>query len=264
MPTRPPLHRPAQKADRDRRHDAHRGTAAERGYDGRWRKARAAFLALHPLCRMCEEQGQVTAATVLDHRIPHKGDQTLFWDPDNWQALCKRHHDRDKQVQEGKYQHRPEWLKPSRIPLTLVCGPALSGKSTFVRTHAAPGDIVLDLDEIACRLAGIAFTHAWDRSKWLAPAMTERNHILGTLSRWPKAKAAWLIASEPEAERRQWWVDHAGAHRVVVIEVPTSECLARLDQDTLRPRQRTIEVIGSWWTRYQPRKGDEIVKSRAD
>jgi 5-methylcytosine-specific restriction protein A len=78
-----------------------RGTAAQRGYGARWQRYRAAFLREHPLCVMCEKQGKVTAATVVDHRIPHKGDQTLFWDLSNHQALCKPHHDRDKRRVEA-------------------------------------------------------------------------------------------------------------------------------------------------------------------
>jgi 5-methylcytosine-specific restriction protein A len=34
----------------------------------------------------------VTAAHATDHIIPHKGDLDLFWDSDNWQSLCERHH----------------------------------------------------------------------------------------------------------------------------------------------------------------------------
>ena len=68
-------------------------TAAQRGYDYKWRKARAAFLKQNPLCQYCEEDGKVTLATVVNHIIPHRGDETLFWDMDNWQPVCKKHHD---------------------------------------------------------------------------------------------------------------------------------------------------------------------------
>ena len=37
---------------------------------------------------------------MVDHIKPHKGDETLFWDETNWQALCKPHHDIDKQREE--------------------------------------------------------------------------------------------------------------------------------------------------------------------
>jgi 5-methylcytosine-specific restriction protein A len=73
--------------------DAHRGTSTERGYNARWRKARATYLQRHPLCVVCMEQHTVTPATVVDHVIPHQGDSTRFWDTMNWQGLCKQHHD---------------------------------------------------------------------------------------------------------------------------------------------------------------------------
>ena len=31
---------------------------------------------------------------VVDHIIPHRGDQKLFWDQNNWQSLCKSCHDK--------------------------------------------------------------------------------------------------------------------------------------------------------------------------
>lgn len=69
-------------------------------YGSRWERARKIFLASHPLCRMCERRCRVTAATVVDHRDPHRGDFDLFWNQDNWQALCQPCHDRHKQSQE--------------------------------------------------------------------------------------------------------------------------------------------------------------------
>lgn len=74
--------------------DRMRGGAAERGYDGRWRKARAAFLRRNPLCVECMRKGVLTPATVVDHIIPHRGDKELFWNEENWQPLCKSCHDR--------------------------------------------------------------------------------------------------------------------------------------------------------------------------
>jgi 5-methylcytosine-specific restriction endonuclease McrA len=49
---------------------------------------------------MCSKEGIPRAATVVDHIIPHKGDQKLFWNQDNWQPLCKTHHDSHKQAFE--------------------------------------------------------------------------------------------------------------------------------------------------------------------
>ena len=75
-------------------------SSSERGYDGRWQKARRTFLAKYPVCERCEREGTITAATVVNHRIPHKGDQKLFWDKHNWEPTCKRHHDSDIKREE--------------------------------------------------------------------------------------------------------------------------------------------------------------------
>ncbi len=46
---------------------------------------------------------KMVKANVVDHITPHRGDKKLFWDENNWQALCKHHHDK-KTMTEDKYQ----------------------------------------------------------------------------------------------------------------------------------------------------------------
>lgn len=77
-------------------HVGERDSASKRGYNSRWKKARAAYLKAHPLCVLCMEKEPLvyTKATVVDHIKPHRGDQKLFWDEKNWQALCKPCHDK--------------------------------------------------------------------------------------------------------------------------------------------------------------------------
>ena len=77
--------------------DKSRGSSAQRGYDSRWAKARATFLRQHPLCAMHLKFGRYVPATVVDHIVPHRGDQQLFWDRANWQALCATCHSAHKQ-----------------------------------------------------------------------------------------------------------------------------------------------------------------------
>lgn len=106
MPVRPPTFRP--KGARDRRQtnaesDARRGSARERGYDTAWDKAANGFKRSHPLCLGCEAVGRLKAATLVDHIVPHKGDQSLFWDKANWQPSCQPHHDVVKQRLEALF-----------------------------------------------------------------------------------------------------------------------------------------------------------------
>lgn len=78
----------------------------EKGYDSRWRKARAWFLNAHPLCVMCLENERLEQATVVDHIVPHRGDQILFWDESNWQPLCKKCHDRKTRTEDQHLEYK--------------------------------------------------------------------------------------------------------------------------------------------------------------
>lgn len=76
-------------------------------YDNsRWRKLRLAQLRTEPLCAMCRQEGRTTAASVCDHVVPHKGDETLFWSGP-FQSLCKPCHDRHKQSEERTGKPKP-------------------------------------------------------------------------------------------------------------------------------------------------------------
>ena len=78
-----------------------RPSAAERGYDSKWVKARKSYLAKHPMCVACERQGILTMATDVDHIIAHRGDKRLFWDSQNWQSLCHSCHSKKTQQENN-------------------------------------------------------------------------------------------------------------------------------------------------------------------
>jgi 5-methylcytosine-specific restriction endonuclease McrA len=77
-------------------------TSTQRGYGYKWQKAREGYLSSHPLCVYCEREGRTTAATVVDHITPHRGDMARFWDETNWQSLCATHHSSQKQREEAQ------------------------------------------------------------------------------------------------------------------------------------------------------------------
>ena len=48
-----------------------------------------------------------TSQLVADHKIPHRGDERLFWDKDNLQTMRKPCHDGDKQrAEQQSLNHR--------------------------------------------------------------------------------------------------------------------------------------------------------------
>jgi 5-methylcytosine-specific restriction protein A len=95
-------------------------SSTARGYGYKWQQAREGYLLAHPFCVYCLRDAGVTAtdnvdiameclakglglpyASVVDHRIPHRGDMVLFWDKTNWQSMCAPHHSADKQREEA-------------------------------------------------------------------------------------------------------------------------------------------------------------------
>jgi 5-methylcytosine-specific restriction protein A len=95
-----------QSRQRRERYDKDRGSPSVRGYNSKWRKARTNYLRHHPLCAECERHGRVVPATVVDHIIPHKGNQKLFWDTSRWQSLCKSCHDAKTAREDGGFGNR--------------------------------------------------------------------------------------------------------------------------------------------------------------
>lgn len=65
-----------------------------------WKVLRAAHLREHPFCVKCLARGIHTLGTIVDHRIPHRGNMDLFFDPHNLQTLCPPDHSSEKQLEE--------------------------------------------------------------------------------------------------------------------------------------------------------------------
>lgn len=91
--------------------------STERGYGYAWQQARLRFLASNPLCVMClaMKPPRITVADVVNHKIPHRGDQDLFWSEENWEALCKQHHDSDVQMAEKSGKARAKFDEQGRV-----------------------------------------------------------------------------------------------------------------------------------------------------
>lgn len=105
-----PLHRKQKEKDR--------GSSFERGYDKAWSAYSLSFREAYPLCGMrpnnlppvmsqCYQAGRPTPVLgtthgrpngVVDHVVPHRGDQRLFHDPNNHQSLCWQCHSRKTQA----------------------------------------------------------------------------------------------------------------------------------------------------------------------
>jgi len=77
-----------------------RASAYHRGYNNRCKKSRLKFLKANPLCVRCKQAGKLVKATVVDHKDPHRSDENLFWDENNWKSLCKLCHDKKRMTED--------------------------------------------------------------------------------------------------------------------------------------------------------------------
>ena len=83
-----------------------RQNADIRGYDHRWRRATTEFLRRFPWCWGCHAIGVRRKAELVDHIVPHRGDQIRFWNSNNWQASCGWHHNSVKAELERRFEAR--------------------------------------------------------------------------------------------------------------------------------------------------------------
>ncbi|MDG3575724.1 HNH endonuclease signature motif containing protein [Rhizobium sp. YJ-22] len=97
--------------ERKARFDKKRPSARQRGYTKEWEQASKDFLRFYPYCERCK-----APATTVHHKVPHKGNQTVFWDKSNWMPVCKPCHDGPLQSAERRTGGWSSTFDPSRGP----------------------------------------------------------------------------------------------------------------------------------------------------
>jgi 5-methylcytosine-specific restriction protein A len=259
----------APRRERNRERENRRGSAASRGYDKDWRRVRLAVLDTEPCCRVCMSEDRVTPAVLVDHIVPLDIAPERRLDRTNLQPLCTLCHAIKTADDMARYRRAgdsldeqllwPSWLVPSRVPLTIVCGPAASGKSTWVRERAKPCDTVIDVDLIHRELTG-GETRRRSKSD-LARALARRNAMLGALGQERRPGAAFLIVAAPNPDERDKWARMLEPRTVAVMETPAEECIRRIEADPERSREAEwmVPAVLNWWRRYRPRPGDLVV-----
>ena len=147
MPDRIPTFRPPwiNRRPRARAPDVARPNAHQRGYCSQgWKAARREVLLRDNYqCQVCGAvvHGKQAHVDHIVRKADGAGDETS-----GLQTLCASCHGK-KTVREQRDSSKPErwslhpkWMPRACIPVTLVCGPPASGKSTYVEWKK--GDIV--------------------------------------------------------------------------------------------------------------------------
>lgn len=214
----------------------------------RGQELRKRRLQAEPLCRHCLAKGIITAAVTPDHIVPLSAGGTDT--DDNIQCLCAECHAAKTATEAalgfGAATH-PEWLQPSAIPITIVCGPPASGKTTYIEERSDPDDTVIDIDRIAQSIEpGYRQWEGMLDDALLNKSLRVRNEMLASLSRASRGKA-WFIVSAPTQEERSWWHGKLGGE-LVLLDPGAEECRRRAIK---RGTPAAIAGIATWYRRSQ-------------
>ena len=200
-----------------------RGSPYGRG----WEAARSAVLRRDGFRCVIAAAGCTGKATEVDHIVsPHDGGSPL--DPSNLRASC-RNCNASRGGKRAAALASTAWRDGP--PVTLVWGPPMSGKSTYVAEHAAPGDLVVDYDAIADALA--PGTRRDERDELHPVVSAARNAVLRRIQHNETgAPAIWIISANPNGRAI---FPH---HRLV-------ELSGSFGDDKARPAS-ALELAGQW------------------
>lgn len=120
--------------------------------------------------------------------------------------------------------------------IRLITGPPASGKSTYVRDNAKPGDAIIDLDLL-------------DGDSVLRAALEESLHLRGS------QRDVWVTRTLPDHADRKGFAEYIKADSVITLNDASEEELhARLEGSPDAESRR--EGIRRWFS-LNPRNGDE-------
>jgi len=215
-------------------------------YRGAWPRVRRAILERDGHLCQIRSPKCTGHATHVDHIIPTT-QGGAWWDPTNLRAACQN-------CNLGRIQRKPqEAWKHANTRIILVVGPPGAGKTTHVKTHARPGDLIIDYDEIAEALgANIQGPHQNEGTpqKWGGyhpggsalhqATMAARNGLLKAVREGKTGvDRAWIISANPQAESIFPY------HGVVVVDPGVDVVKARV-REAGRP-VNWFQLVDQWY-----------------
>jgi predicted kinase len=153
----------------------------------------------------------------------------------------------------GSATGRPEKgrvnLQKYPMVVTVVMGPPLAGKTTYVHAHAKAGDLIVDLDYLwaALSLSGVHMDHqnnrifAWEARDAIIQQIGQGSNI--------PDHAAWVIGGFANKSSREATFQYLRPKRVIVLETSAKECRSRIAADP-RPINVMQMAIMKWWDKW--------------
>lgn len=221
------------------------------------------------LCELCQEE----PGTEVHHKIFLKPenihDEDITLNPKNFMLLCydchQREHEAARRIAQlrakqrdgqrgvlinGSYYYDENGeIQPFRV--NIVWGAPGSGKTTYVRNHIQPGDIVIDLDLLGRALSLADKTDVPRNVERIA--LDLRDHIYSRITqRAIDAKRVWVVAGLPKYEQRQELAKRLNAE-LVQVKATFQECYTHiLHDDERKDKALQLAIIEKWFKDYEP------------
>jgi predicted ABC-type ATPase len=141
--------------------------------------------------------------------------------------------------------------------LYVITGPPGAGKSSWIRAHAKPIDIVLDLDLMALAMAGPGADHHAHTPALLRVVHRARQAAIHEAERHLDTTDVYLIHTMPQAKARA----HYRRLGAKVITVDPGEHIVR--QRVRDMRQPEMEAVVTRWYRDRRKGGSRPVTRQA-
>lgn len=179
-------------------------------------------------------KGCKRVATTKDHLVPHSagGADEL----ENYRPACKPCNSKRQNISMTGYG----------ASVVVVIGPPAGGKSTYVKEHARPADVAIDMDEIARALMPVqpAETHVYpDHVRHVA--IKARAGAIHAATRLRERVTVWLIHAIPTPDDLE---DYRRYHWQIVTVDPGREVVEARAR-TLRPEFMN-KHIERWYATY--------------
>lgn len=132
----------------------------------------------------------------------------------------------------------------------MVYGSPLSGKTSYVKTVAEPGDLIVDIDRVWVCVSGCE-EHV-KPPKLNSVVFGVRDLLYDCIKhRVGKWDNAYIIGGFPLVSERERLCKTLGA-REIFIDTPKEECLRRLSECEDRDKEEYERYINEWWRRFVP------------
>lgn len=214
----------------------------------KWQKFRLVTIAERGLvCEHCGKPVTKPSELTLHHIIEltpeNVHDATIALNPDNVLVV---HHDCHNQI------HNRFGYKPDK-KVYIVFGPPLSGKTSYVKEHMKPGDIVVDMDAL---YQAVSFQGEYCKPNNLFYNVRGiHNQLIDNIkTRFGGWYNAWIVGGYADRYKRERLAEDLGAE-LIFCDVSKEECLMRLESVTDARRYMKDEwrgYIEKWFEKYVP------------